>query len=498
MPFLLVEGGDGRLTVDPVNTANVYECSPHPCPGTLAFSSSTATSISERAYQRARRARGELIEASVSLGISNALDWRVESMRQSLRSLLGLGGAEIVFSPSGTDSQLHALFFIRQLVGGFVASVVVAADQTGGGTVHTCRGRHFSDRTAQGRTVVKGEPIVGASEDVANVNIPLISEDGTPRSEREVDAAVLEAVKTQIRAGHKVILQAMHSSKLGWRAPSDRCLRDVVARWPKDVQVVIDACQMRIDRSRLRSYLDRGYVVLLTGSKFFTGPAFSGASLWPQALSDRIAAMEMPPQGIADYATRFDLPLRWSSVRAVLSSEPNFGQWLRWEASLEEMEAYYALPESFRRSTLERLAEAVQATIASSPNLALVAGQGADTDGMPATIFPFFVRNGDRMLGLDEMTKIYHLLNRDISSALPETVKEEDRALAGLKCHIGQPVKLPGGTVLRINIGARTLSEAWSNDDDATERNICAVIDEIGTVVRKVELIVAADLARPK
>ncbi|MDE1939494.1 MAG: hypothetical protein KGI68_10770, partial [Alphaproteobacteria bacterium] len=85
-----------------------------------------------------------------------------------------------------------------------------------------------------------------------------------------------------------------------------------------------------------------------------------------------------------------------------------------------------------------------------------------------------------------------------ISSALPETVKEEDRALAGLKCHIGQPVKLPGGTVLRINIGARTLSEAWSNDDDATERNICAVIDEIGTVVRKVELIVAADLARPK
>ncbi|MBU6299861.1 MAG: hypothetical protein KJS68_16625, partial [Alphaproteobacteria bacterium] len=286
LSFLFAEGGDARLTVDPVNAENIYGCSPHPCPGTLAFSSSTATSVSERAYQRTRRARGELINASVFLGLTNAFDWRVEGMRQSLRSLLGLGSAEVMFSPSGTDSQLQTLFLLRQLLGGPVASVVVAADQTGSGTVHTCRGRHFSDRTAQGRTVAKGTLIVGATEETTSVAIPLFAEDGALRLKHEIDAAVIKAVETQIHAGCKVVLQAMHSSKLGWRAPTDDCLREVASRWPQDVRIVVDACQMRIGRPQLRSYLDHGYVVLLTGSKFFTGPAFSGATLWPYALSD--------------------------------------------------------------------------------------------------------------------------------------------------------------------------------------------------------------------
>ncbi len=497
LSFLLAEGGDIRLAVDSVNTANVYGCRPYPCPGTLAFSSSTATSISERAYQRARHARSELIEAAISLGLTVAFDWRVEAMRDSLRSFLGVDAAEVVFSPSGTDSQLHALFFARQLLGGPVASVVVAADQTGSGTAHTCRGRHFSDRTAQGRTVTKGAPIARMTEEATSVGISLFSEDGAMRTEKDIDAAVVEAVGAQIRAGRKVILQAMHSSKLGWCSPSDACLRQVSSCWPKDVQVVIDACQMRVGRPRLRNYLDRGYVVLLTGSKFFTGPAFSGASLWPQALSDRIAAMDTPPDGLADYATRFDLPLQWSAVRSALPSEPNFGQWLRWEAALEEMGAYYALPESFRQSILTRLAEEAHAAIASSQYLELLMGQGVDTDDMSATIFPFFVRRGDRTLGLDEMTKIYHMLNSDISGSLPAAATDSVRALARLHCHIGQPVALPAGTVLRISVGARTLTEIWSDDQHAAERNICAVVDEIGTVVKKIELIVAANLARP-
>ncbi|MBU6299683.1 MAG: hypothetical protein KJS68_15705, partial [Alphaproteobacteria bacterium] len=177
-------------------------------------------------------------------------------------------------------------------------------------------------------------------------------------------------------------------------------------------------------------------------------------------------------------------------------SEPNFGQWLRWEASLEEMAAYYAIPEPFRQSALGRLAEAARSIIGSSTNLKLLAGQTPDAGDIPATIFPFFVSNGARTVGFEEMTKIYRLLNRNLSAALPETAAEEDRAFASLKCHVGQPVKLPCGTVLRISISARTLSEAWSEDACAAERNLCAVIDEISTVVRKIGLIIAANLAR--
>jgi hypothetical protein len=66
--------------------------------------------------------------------------------------------------------------------------------------------------------------------------------------------------------------------------------------------------------------------------------------------------------------------------------------------------------------------------------------------------------------------------------------------LAAKPCHIGQPVKLPaadgGKTVLRIGIGARLLSESWSADARTAEDNLSAVIDDVGTVVRKIDLLV--------
>jgi hypothetical protein len=507
LSFLLIEGGDSRLAITSAGRTNVYGCRPHPTPQTLAFSSSTATSISERAYRRAERARDELMEESIALGVLEAFDRQVERMRQSLRNCLALDRAEIVFSPSGTDTQLHALFFARQILGGSVTNIVVASEQTGSGTAYTSRGQNFSIRTSQGKFVEKGSLIEGLADGVESLGISLFAQDGSIRSATEVDAAVIEAVAGQIRLGRKVVLQTMDSSKLGWRAPSDGCLRYLGARWPQGVQIVVDACQMRTGRPHLREYLDRGYIVLLTGSKFFSGPAFCGASLFGAALADRIAAWTGLPDGIADYATRFDLPLRWFSAREALPAVPNFGQWLRWEAALEEMRAYYALPASYRRSALTRLAEAVASTIASSRHLELMGGQGAladacdDEEMSNRTIFPFFIKRGGRSLDLVEMTKIYRALNRDLSAALPNTATGAERSLASMPCHIGQPVKLPAAqgakTILRIGIGARLLSEAWSSDAQTSEENIDAVIGRVGTVVRKIELIVRTGIHDP-
>lgn len=506
LPFLLSGGGDVRLEVSPVTKMNVYGCQPAPRPHALAFSSSTATSISERAYLRALQARDELIEESISSGFVAAFDVQIERMRKSLTANLDLDGrgTEIVFSPSGTDSQLHALFLARELLGGPVSCVVVGADQTGSGTVHTSRGRHFSDWTAQGKRVDKGLPIEGQSEEAYSIGVSLFAPDGSIRSEYEIDAAVVEAVAEQIWMGNKVVLQAMDSSKLGWRAPSDACLKEITERWPSGVLIVVDACQMRIGRPRLREYINRGYVVLLTGSKFFTGPAFCGASLWPQALSARVAMMNTAPGGLGEYATRFDMPMHWTSLRDALPAAPNFGQWLRWEAALEEIRAYFALPESYRTDTLLRLAEATAKAISSSQHLVLLRERDASgslfREDMPPTVFPFFVLRNNRLLEADEMTKLYHALNSDLAAALPRAASEDDRALASVICHVGQPVKLPAGTVLRIGIGARLMSEAWCTDGIIADANIGAAIAKIKTIVKKIDMLVAtnAHLGKPQ
>jgi hypothetical protein len=500
---LLVQGGDDRLAIDPVSGLSVYGCSPEPRSGVVEFCSSTASSISEPAFRRVRNAREELVREAVAHGLLAAFDRKIDQKRQSLKSCLGLRDVDVVFAPSGTDAQLHALFIVRQTLGATLTEIVVAADQTGSGTTHTSRGRHFSTRTAQGGIVEKAAPIEGLADSVTSIGIPLYSDEGVARSPAEIDAAVNDAVGAAIAAGRKVVLQAMDSSKLGWRAPSDACLEAIHLAWPQSVQIVIDACQMRLGRSRLATYLDRGWIVLVTGSKFFMGPGFSGATLVPPAISRRLDMVEAVPYGLADYASRSDFPPRWRGIRAALADVPNFGQWLRWEAALEEMRAYFAVPASFRRSALTSLAAGISRLIATSRSLEFLAEEGgcpAETvdDEMPVpTIFPFLVKCDRGSLQHESMVRLYRALNRDSSTVLTTTT-EQRRALAETLCHIGQPVKLPaaGGatkSVLRIGIGARTIAEAWSPDAATAEQNIERVITRCRTVVDKIEMIAGTE-----
>src|SRR3984957_15176835 len=397
---LLSGGGDPRLTINPASGLNEYGCQPFPCPDTLSFSSSTATSISQRAYDRASEARDSLMQSAIAVGIDAAFDARIEAMRDQLKACLGLSrtNADVVFSPSGTDAQLQALFLTRSRLGPAVTTIIVAADQTGSGTVNTARGCHFSAATANGSRVRKGEPIAGLAHSVSSVALRLFDEAGDIRPQAASDSMVLGAVESAIANGSHVLLQVMDSSKFGWRAPSERCLNEITMRWPDRVQVVVDACQMRLGRTRLRKYLNRGYLVLITGSKFFTGPPFSGALLGPSALGP-------------DLRARF--PIR-----------ANFGQWLRWEAALEEIRAYYSIPDEFRRTALTTFGEGVEWIIASSPSLRLLPpqqrpdGEGVDDDEMAQrTIFPFVIRHGDHVLSLEQCRQLYRALARDAADA---------------------------------------------------------------------------------
>jgi hypothetical protein len=492
---LLSSGGDPRLTVNPASGLNEYGCQPFPCPDTLTFSSSTATSISQRAYDRAQNAREALMQSAVAVGIEAAFDQRIEAMRDELRVCLGLSraNADVVFSPSGTDSQLQALFLTRALLGPTLTTVVVAADQTGSGTVNTARGCHFSAETASGNRVRKGEPIEGLAHSVDSVALRLFDETGQARSQMASDSLVFGAVERSVESGNSVLLQVMDSSKFGWRAPSDQCLDEIAARWPGQVQIVVDACQMRLGRARLRKYLDRGYMVLITGSKFFTGPPFSGALLVPSALAGDLEAATDIASGLLEYNSRSDWPRNWPNLRSYFPIRSNFGQWLRWEAALEEIEAYYRVPDEFRLMALTTFGEEVERIIASSPSLRLLPPQqrsgdtGADEELAQRTIFPFVIRHGSGVRSLDDCRALYRALARGAAS--PTSADPEN---AAKPCLIGQPVALGcderhPAAALRISASARLVSEAWSSDEDTARRNLQRGIDHVGTAVAKLE-----------
>ncbi|WP_315721048.1 MULTISPECIES: hypothetical protein [unclassified Bradyrhizobium] len=491
---LLIDGGDTRLALDRPWGRNAYGCSPSPAPDLVCFASSTASPISERAYARVELARERLMHAAISLGVDEALDRRTEEMRGELRGHLRLADdVDIVFSPSGTDAQLHALALARALLGEHVTHVVVGSDQTGSGTAASARGCHFSTRTANGLAVTRDAPIDGLASEA--VFLPLL--DGASMQPRgDLAPAVLDTVEAIVRDGRNVLLQVMDSSKLGWRAPGLACLDEVIRRWPGRVQVVVDACQMRLGPGRLRCYLDRGHLVLMSGSKFYGGPAFSGALLVPRRVASALGEGHAVASGLFDYVNRSDWPLAWTDLRARSAPRANVGQWLRWEAALEEIAAYQAVPASFRRMAIRQLGEAIESLLLLSPVLrpfAPYASADEDDDefGRP-TIFPFALQREGRPLDLGETKAVYRALQYDLGSRF----SGRTAAVAARQCLIGQPVRIerPGEAptaALRLCIGARQLTETWCDDVTTARVNLEAEIDRIADVVAKTELLVS-------
>jgi hypothetical protein len=493
---LLAGGGDPRLALDPQTRLNIYGCAPSPDLDVWNFASSTASAISQAAYDRAALAREELVHKSLFVEVDVAFDARCEELREELRGHLQLSPrVDVVFSPSGTDSQLHALFLARAVFGAPPVTIVVGADQAGSGTAYTARGRHFSAMTASGLSVRKDGAIAGLDGD--SIAVPLLGGTAKLAPRPDADSAVLKAVESATAQGAPVLLQIMDCSKLGWRAPSVACLDEIARRWPGKVQVLVDACQMRLGRRRLRSHLERRHMVLITGSKFFGGPAFSGALLVPNELSRSLDRIGGIAPGLFDYADRSDWPKAWAGLRSRFERRPNFGQWLRWEAALAEIGRYYAVPEAFRTRALAELACGIDSMLALSPSLAAVpvpaeAAGVDDQEFAHATIYPFTLRRDGQPVSIAETSAIHRALARDLNEAVSGSAA--DRQVAAQRCLVGQPVRLElpdlaPQAALRLCVGARLVTEAWSADMAQAQRNLQHVLDRIAHVLVKVELL---------
>lgn len=504
----LASGMDPRRSLAPLRGLDGYGGRQA---GVVDFGSSTAMAISPRGFAAAARAHRDLEEYARAEGAAAAGDRSAENLRDLLRAELGLApeDADIVFSPSGTDSQVHALYAAQVMLGAPLVSIVAAADETGSGTAYTAAGRHFNARTASGARVTRGAPITGLSV-LDPVLIPVRGPGGELRSPAALDRAVCAAVAGALASGARVLVHAMDSSKFGSRCPGLAALEEIGAMGAAAggaVQVVVDACQMRLGRRRLQMYLRRGWMVLITGSKFFSGPALSGALLVPPAAAARLARAVAVPAGVRLYSCRQDWPPAWRSLRAGLPSRPNVGQLLRWAAAAEELRTYYTVPAADRAATLRGFAASMQRALARRPQfhpLPAWPGAGGDVplDGEMSvcTIFPFQVEHRGRYLSVAACDRIYQAMSADFS-ILP--LAPPQRAIAARGCHIGQPVAVRHprwGVVgaLRIAASARTVSDACygascgggtpAGHAEGEDARIAAVLDKVGLLAETLDL----------
>jgi hypothetical protein len=479
---LLAWGGDSRLALDPQSRLNKYGCSTVPRPAAITFSSCTASSTSDIGYRSAERTRERLFAAMCSgQSFHDACSELIEGTRQQVGAVLGLDrlpGAEVVLAASGTDCELFALHAALQGHGRDLESIVIGPDEIGGGSLPAASGCHFDAIAPLTRAVPVGTPVEGLAVDRLKVEtLPLRDRLGTPVPIAEVDRAVSRMAHDAVGRGARVLVHLVDSSKTGMRAPSMGAVRRLQDELGDELTVLIDAAQMRTRTEQLLECVAAGAMVMISGSKFFTGAPFSGALVVPPYLAARLDRANALPNGLGAYLSRLEVPPRWVHLRDRLPATPNIGLLMRWRTALEEIQAFRAVPLATQNEWYRAWREAAERTFATTPALVPVPAPVGDrglehAEGAwdeHATIFTFFLEHVDNqtrrtaLMDYEQTWQIYTWLNRDVSALLAPDATAQEREMAAVPCHVGQPVKLkgPDGRVkgaLRVAVGSRYVS----------------------------------------
>jgi hypothetical protein len=510
--WLMEQGGDARLGVDPFTGLNGYGCSHRPRPWAVTFASSTASSCSERGYLGAETARRRMIRASFAQTADGAIVQEAAHIRVGLAHHFDLpGDTAIVLAPSGTDAELMALALGEAAEARPITNILLAPEETGSGVPLAARGRHFAVDTARGLAVSKGDPVPGYREDTELIAVAVRGADGSVRQPAEIDQDCVAAVEAAIAAGRRPILHILDVSKTGLRAPSRACAAALGTRFAGRMDVIVDACQARLNPGTIRDYVGRGWMVLITGSKFFTGPPFAGALLAPGAVAHRLTAGALPA-GLSLYCGGAEWPSDLAGTDCLRTTDGrtggNFGLMMRWQAALAEMQAFAEVPRTQRRRVLHRFVGHVEDCIARTDGLTTVTLPESEVDpeewDLTATIRCFVLSrivppsagqpgDGTRFLDLAEARKVYIWLNADLRPALADLVPAVEHATLSRRCHIGQPVAVTIDAVpaaaLRVSAGARLVSgepsHAHLDPDERLEREL----SDVTLLFRKVALI---------
>ncbi len=504
---LLTCGGDARIVCDTTHGKNQYDCPPRPEPEVLAYGSSSASTITLGSFTAAERLRLRLMRAArvESPAVTYARELaRIRVELLGLCELSDFPGIEVIFGASGTDIHLIAAQLASETRASSLLAVMIEATETGSGVPAALGGRHFSDCTALGTMVAPGSAISGGGT-IEVAAVPNRTANGSPRAAALIDAEVEALVASAATAGSRVLLNLVDVSKTGIIAPSLACALQLRRRFPAAVDVLVDACQFRLAPSTVRAYLQHGFWIALTGSKFVGGPAFSGALLLPEAAAQRLRTRHLP-LAISSYSARADWPVGFAARHALPNVE-NYGLLLRWEAALTELRSFRSLPEPAIIAFLEVFAEKVRQRLKRDPMFRPLPVPildrrplvNANSWDLTQTIFPFVLyhspdseRHG-APLSRKETSRVYKLLGREHIDLGNFYLTAEMCAIATRRCQLGQPVQC--GTIQGAPVSALRLCTSMQLIVDAVSpqgRGANAVIGEALLALDKAALLAIA------
>jgi hypothetical protein len=512
---ILVAGGDSRLTIDRKTGLNRYGTVPRPRPEAVHFSSSTASSISDYGFMLCELLRRRLLLSAICDGVPlDELRRRVtDSVIARLLGLLAIEprDADVVVAASGSDTELLAVM-LAVAAGCPLTNILIAPEESGRAVALAGAGRFFDDLAGSGAVVRKGEEVwPGRAIEVRPVAIR--ANDGQPRAIAEIEAELRSLINTALAQGRRILLHVLACSKTGLTAPSTVGVIELVAIAPDRIDVVVDACQMRTPLNRIADWIRLGWMTQLSGSKFFTGPPFSGALTVPTHYRDRVDQVRTLLAAAPGVGLSEDWNAWWRCrlIPPTSSTSPSFGYLFRWVPAIAEADLLAALParlcrdvfESFRANLVSRLTGSKFLTSIAPPDavnpVASAQDEPGPTDLASRSIVCFTVTVKDRFgqrrtLDTQECQRLFELLNLDLSRHLGP-LSPAQQITAGQCAHIGQPVTLSIGedqrelSILRLVIGARFFTIVGYAGAGAVEAALASEIADAIRAIDKVELL---------
>jgi hypothetical protein len=457
----------------------------------------------------------------------------MDEVRDRVEHLFCGGNGRMVIHPSGTDAEtmplLQAVLESRAIARdapsadrparyaseserGNVVSLVACAGEVGSGTTEAAMGRFFSKSVPLGGNRVAMGQELPALHDLADMDaVELVARGGPDAMDGgarlDYDELVMREARKALAADPAcvVVLHTVAGSKTGLRLPSPSVAAELVDEFGARVVSVLDACQMRHHPSLIPRWLDEQGPVLMTSSKFFGGPSFGSGVFFPHDAVDRVNAHleeEQPEtlavlaEACASYLTHHDIGDVFPKLHdAMPPGFCNVGVLLRWAAGLHEMETLQEAAE--RAGGLEVAEQKVRdwvfamraAALEFGPHMEYVPATDYEGDwqlGGVNTIVSVRLRSepDGPCLSTGDLKKVYALMTADISEFLAPESTMAERRVASQKCLTGQPVDIPGGSVLRTVLGAAQLKDLISG-----KQSLESMLEDDKVLLAKLALI---------
>ena len=449
---ILAEGCDERVHIIEETGRNKYHLNPVQYETLLQRGSCTANLLTTRSHGVTKAFLGKYDE----LNYENLL----ETQSTRLKNLVGsesVAPFDVYFGPSGSDLVYFPLMFQLMLnPGKKLINIVSCPEELGSGSGYASETRFYANYNQFGDRIVKGDFVDPDNKSEVHY-----------LDARDAEGNILDRSKAiqEIIAKNQdaaVVGSLVFGSKSGIKDDLNIIDPDDDTMW------VVDLCQFRVDPKLVHDLLEKGVMVMLTGSKFFQAPPFCAAMLVPRKWSEKLK--EVDASVIAPYGKLFsayDVPWFMQNMREHLPEQENKSLRLRWEIALDEMEAYSYWSTAQTDNVIERWATGVMSRLETSESFKLMPDQLKTN----MSIISFQVWVGGRALDNAELKELFKAIT---------TTTHEGFSNGFDRVFFGQPVQYGDKSFIRLAIGAFTVRSFLEKDavDLHNDYRVIEIIEE--------------------